>query len=33
VLTEEGIAEEGTHSDLVLSGGAYARLYNTQASI
>jgi len=33
VLTEEGIAEEGTHADLVTLGGAYARLYNTQASI
>jgi ATP-binding cassette subfamily B protein len=33
VLTEDGIAEEGTHAELVSSGGAYARLYNTQASI
>ncbi len=33
VLTEDGIAEEGTHDELVRSGGAYARLYNTQASI
>jgi ATP-binding cassette subfamily B protein len=33
VLTEDGIAEEGTHSELISSGGAYARLYNTQASI
>ncbi len=33
VLTEDGIAEQGTHGDLVASGGAYARLYNTQASI
>jgi ATP-binding cassette subfamily B protein len=33
VLTPTGIAEEGTHSELVSSGGAYARLYNTQASI
>lgn len=33
VLTEHGIAEEGTHAELVRSGGAYARLYNTQASI
>jgi ATP-binding cassette, subfamily B, bacterial len=33
VLTANGIAEEGTHSELVSSGGAYARLYNTQASI
>jgi ATP-binding cassette subfamily B protein len=33
VLTEDGIAEEGTHADLVRLGGAYARLYNTQASM
>src|SRR5258708_39184800 len=33
VLTEDGIAEEGTHAELVSSGGAYTRLYNTQASI
>jgi ATP-binding cassette, subfamily B, bacterial len=33
VLTDDGIAEEGTHDELVTSGGAYARLYNTQASI
>jgi ATP-binding cassette subfamily B protein len=33
VLTEDGIAEEGTHAELVSSAGAYARLYNTQASI
>jgi ATP-binding cassette, subfamily B, bacterial len=33
VLTEDGIAEQGTHTELVSSGGAYARLYNTQASI
>ncbi len=33
VLTEDGIAEEGTHAELVTSCGAYSRLYNTQASI
>jgi len=33
VLTEDGIAEEGAHAELVSSGGAYARLYNTQASM
>jgi ATP-binding cassette subfamily B protein len=33
VLTENGIAEEGTHAELIKSTGAYARLYNTQASI
>jgi ABC-type multidrug transport system fused ATPase/permease subunit len=32
-VTEDGIAEQGTHAELVSSGGAYARLYNTQASI
>ena len=33
VLTENGIAEEGPHADLIKSAGAYARLYNTHASI
>jgi len=33
VLTEAGIAEEGTHAELIKSAGAYARLYNTQVSI
>jgi ATP-binding cassette, subfamily B, bacterial len=33
VLTDDGIAEEGTHAELIASGGAYARLYNTQASM
>jgi len=33
VLTEQGIAEQGRHEDLMASGGAYARLYNTQARI
>jgi ATP-binding cassette subfamily B protein len=33
VLTADGIAEQGTHVALVESGGAYARLYQTQASI
>ena len=33
VLTSEGIAQQGTHHDLMESGGAYARLYNSQASI
>jgi ATP-binding cassette subfamily B protein len=33
VLTADGIVEQGTHSELVSSGGPYARLYNTQASI
>ncbi|MGH7924307.1 MAG: ABC transporter ATP-binding protein, partial [Candidatus Binatus sp.] len=33
VLTEDGIADEGSHDELIKSGGAYARLYNTRASI
>src|SRR5215469_7873417 len=33
VLNEAGIAEEGTHAELIKSAGAYARLYNTQVSI
>jgi len=33
VLTERGIAEEGTHSELIAAQGAYARLYAMQASI
>ena len=28
VLTEEGIAESGTHEQLVSSGGIYEKLYN-----
>jgi ATP-binding cassette subfamily B protein len=33
VLSADGIAEQGTHAELIKSGGAYSRLYNTQASI
>ena len=33
VLADKGIAEEGTHIELVRSDGAYARLYSNQASI
>ncbi|MFN3514797.1 MAG: ABC transporter ATP-binding protein [Phenylobacterium sp.] len=33
VLTDEGIAEEGTHDDLLAAGGVYAGLYRTQARI
>jgi ATP-binding cassette subfamily B protein len=33
VLSAEGIAEQGTHAELIKSAGAYSRLYNTQASI
>ena len=30
VLTEDGIAEEGTHKSLLAQGGIYAGLYNMQ---
>ena len=30
VLTDEGIAEEGSHTDLLQKGGYYARLYEAQ---
>lgn len=33
VLTEKGIEEQGTHETLIAQGGAYANLYNMQASI
>ncbi|MFI4976322.1 MAG: ABC transporter ATP-binding protein [Caulobacterales bacterium] len=33
VLTDDGVAEQGTHDDLMAAGGAYARLYEAQASI
>jgi ATP-binding cassette subfamily B protein len=33
VLTETGIAEQGTHDDLMAAGGACFALYDTQASI
>jgi ATP-binding cassette subfamily B protein len=33
VLTDAGIAEQGRHEELILAGGAYAKLYNAQASI
>ena len=33
VLTEAGIAEQGTHDDLMAAGGACFALYDTQASI
>ena len=33
VLTETGVAEQGPHDALIAAGGAYAALYNGQASI
>ncbi|MBI1199665.1 MAG: ATP-binding cassette domain-containing protein [Phenylobacterium sp.] len=33
VLTGEGVAEQGTHDALIGAGGAYARLYEAQASL
>ncbi len=33
VLAEHGVAEQGTHAELIAAQGAYARLYATQASI
>jgi ATP-binding cassette, subfamily B, bacterial len=33
VLTEEGVAEAGTHDALLAAGGAYAALYHTQARV
>lgn len=33
VLTERGIEEEGTHDELLLKKGAYARLYNAGSSL
>jgi len=33
VLTDNGIAEQGTHAELIALGGAYANLYNMQARI
>lgn len=33
VLTGDGIAEEGTHEQLMAQGGVYAALHSVQASI
>lgn len=33
VLTDRGIAEEGSHDALMAAGGAYAGLYRMQASL
>jgi ABC-type multidrug transport system fused ATPase/permease subunit len=32
VIAEHGIAEQGTHEELVALGGIYAELYALQAS-
>ena len=33
VLTEAGVAEQGSHDALIAAGGAYAALFNNQASL
>jgi ATP-binding cassette, subfamily B, bacterial len=33
VLTDAGVAEQGTHEALLATGGAYAALFNAQASL
>ena len=33
VMTQAGIAEQGSHETLIASGGAYATLFNNQVSI
>jgi ATP-binding cassette subfamily B protein len=33
VLTEDGIAEQGTHEALIGAGGVYARLYDIQLEL
>jgi len=33
VLTDRGIAEQGTHDELIAADGAYAKLYLTQANL
>lgn len=33
VLTDRGIEEQGTHDELIASGGAYANLYNMQLRV
>ena len=32
VLTDQGVAEQGSHDELIAAGGAYAGLYKVQAS-
>ena len=33
VLSEDGIHEQGSHDELIVSGGTYANLYNMQLTI
>jgi ATP-binding cassette, subfamily B, bacterial len=33
VLTDQGVAEQGSHDELIAAGGAYAGLYRVQASL
>jgi len=33
VLADTGIAEQGTHAELIALNGVYANLYNMQAKI
>jgi ATP-binding cassette subfamily B protein len=33
VLTDQGVAEQGSHDQLIAAGGAYASLYSVQASL
>jgi ATP-binding cassette subfamily B protein len=33
VLTDHGVAEQGSHEELIAAGGAYERLYRMQASL
>ncbi|WP_312164784.1 ABC transporter ATP-binding protein [Phenylobacterium sp.] len=33
VLTDQGVAEQGSHAELIAAGGAYERLYRMQARI
>jgi len=32
VLTDQGVAEQGSHEQLIAAGGVYAGLYSVQAS-
>ena len=33
VLTSDGIAEEGTHVELIAKGGEYAKLYSLYSTL